>query len=152
MNTVIISDTSCLIALDRINKLEILNQLFAVIITTPDVQSEFKKELPAWIHLQNVKDIDKFNELKNLVDLGEASAIALAIETDSSVLIIDEKKGRQVARNFNIPIIGTLKIILLAKKKGIIPLIKPVIEELELNKFRFSKSLITQTLIEGEEI
>jgi len=152
MNTIIISDTSCLIALDRINKLDILNQLFPFIITTHDVRNEFKKTFPDWIHLKDVKDIGKLNELRQMVDLGEASAIALALETSSSVLIINDKKGRQVAKSLHIPIIETLKIILLAKQKGIIPLIKPIIEELEYNKFRFSKSLITETLIQGGEI
>jgi len=152
MNTIVISDTSCLIALDRINKLDILHRLFPFIITTHDVQNEFKKTLPDWIHLKAVKDIVKLNELKHMVDLDEASVIALALETSSSVLIIDVKKGRQVARNLHIPIIGTLGIILLAKQKGIIPLIKPIVEELEFNKFRFSKSLITETLIQGGEI
>lgn len=151
MSKVIISDTSCLIALDLINKLDILHQLFPEILNTPEVQKEFKKRLPAWIHIQEVKNTAKKQEISNLVDAGEASAIALAIETSHAILIIDEKKGRQIAKNYYVTIIGTLRVILLAKQKNIIPAIKPIIAELEENKFRFSKTLVATILKEGRE-
>lgn len=151
MIPIIISDASCLIALDRINRLEILNKVFSEIITTPEVKAEFVKELPAWIKIRAVKDRIKINELSHIVDLGEASAIALAIETSRSILIIDEKKGRKTASDLGLPIIGTVKVILLAKQKAIIPEIKPIILELERNNFRFSKALIKKALTEANE-
>jgi predicted nucleic acid-binding protein len=55
------------------------------------------------------------------LDTGEASAIALAMETVNSTLIIDEKKGRKFAKNLGLQIIGTLKILLLAKQHRLIP-------------------------------
>ena len=152
MSKIIISDTSCLIALDRIKQLELLHRTFTSIITTNEVQAEFGSTLPSWISIHDVKDTNKLRELESIIDKGEASAIALALETNDSVLIIDERKGRKLARELNINIIGTLKILLIAKKKGIVPSVKQLIEQLEKNNFRFSKPIINEILKEAGEI
>lgn len=88
-----------------------------------------------------------------LVDLGEASSIALALEDpDHTLLIIDEKKGRKVAIQNNLEIIGTLGILLMAKKKGIVPSVKELLFELSAKKFRFSQAIIQKILEElGEK-
>lgn len=151
MSNIIISDTSCLIAFDRINQLEILHHVFDSIVTTSNVQQEFGKDLPEWIKIQDALNQDKKVELEKVVDTGEASAIALAIEIQNSVLIIDEKKGRKVARSLNLQIIGSLRVLLIAKQKGIIKNIFPLIQELEKKNFRFSKILIDQVLTAANE-
>lgn len=151
MSNIIISDTSCLIAFDRINQLEILHHVFDSIVTTSNVQQEFGKDLPEWIKIQDALNQDKKAELEKVVDTGEASAIALAIEIQNSVLIIDEKKGRKVARSLNLQIIGSLRVLLIAKQKGIIKNIFPLIQELEKKNFRFSKILIDQVLTAANE-
>lgn len=143
---IIISDTSCLIALSRINKLEILQKLFTTIITTPEVKAEFGAPLPAWVTISEVKDLDRKLELETLLDKGEASSIALALEVPQSILIIDEKKGRKIARSLNIQIIGTLKILMLARQKGEIDDLSSVIKELEQKNFRFSRNIIARML------
>lgn len=142
MNIIVISDTSCLIALDRISQLDLLQELFQQIITTQIVQEEFGKELPEWIQIVEVQNQDKIQELEAVLDKGEASAIALALETEKSQLIIDEKKGRKVAQNLKIDIIGTLKVIQMAKQKGIIQSARPVIEDLQKAGFRFSQKIV----------
>lgn len=81
INKIIISDTSCLIALERINQLNILRQLFSSILITNEVEIEFDKSLPDWIIIQKVQNGQKKAELQQIVDDGEASAIALALET-----------------------------------------------------------------------
>jgi predicted nucleic acid-binding protein len=98
-DTVIISDTSCIIALSRIDRLDILSQLFPHILITPEVETEFGKALPAWIKVQRGIDEKQKEKLQLLVDLGEASAIALALERKNCILIIDEKKGRKLAES-----------------------------------------------------
>ena len=151
-NKIIISDASCLIALDRINQLDLLQKIFTTILTTEEVQKEFGEPLPVWITIKQVKDSSKVKELETIVDKGEASAIALALEINDSVLIIDEKKGRKLAKQLDIHIIGTLKILLIAKKKEIIPSIKNIIEQLEKNNFRFSQSIINEILNDAGEL
>jgi predicted nucleic acid-binding protein len=101
MSKIIISDTSCLIALRRINELEILRKVFNTIITTPEVAHEFGQPLPPWILLKKTTEKLTFKEVSLLLDEGEASAIVLALETKDSVLVIDEKKGGKIAQTLN---------------------------------------------------
>lgn len=142
MSFVVISDTSCLIALDRINQLDLLQKLFQQVVTTQAVQEEFGKELPKWIRIDEIQNSDKTLELEAVLDKGEASAIALALETKESRLIIDEKKGRKVAQNLNIEIFGTLRIIQMAKQKGIIESARPVIVELRQAGFHLPPKIV----------
>ncbi len=152
MASVIISDTSCLIALDRVDQLHILQQAFSIVYTTAKVQEEFEKALPAWIVVKTVNDQAQLKKLELLLDAGEASAITLALETPNSVLIIDEKKGRKIASDLHLDIIGTLKVLLIAKEKGIIVSVKQIIEQLNQRSFRFSKALVTEVLkLAGED-
>jgi predicted nucleic acid-binding protein len=151
MNKVVISDTSCFIAFDRINKLEILQLVFGTVLTTPRVMQEFGKNLPAWITLKEATNQDKLIELEGILDKGEASAIALALEIPGALIIIDEKKGRKIAKSLDLEVIGSLKVLLIAKQKGIIRAIHPIIQELESKNFRFSNELLEQALLEAGE-
>jgi predicted nucleic acid-binding protein len=80
MDKIIISDTSCLIALSNIELLDLLKDLYKEIIITREVQEEFGKKLPEWIKISDVKDKQKQSEVEKKLDKGEASSIALAIE------------------------------------------------------------------------
>ena len=105
MRKIIISDTSCLILLHKIGELEILHKLFGVVVTTQEVAGEFGIPLPSWIELQQPLNTKYQSIIEASVDRGEASAIALAIEHENSLLIIDEFKGRKLAQHLglNIP-------------------------------------------------
>ncbi len=152
IDKIIISDTSCLIALDRINQLNILHQLFLSILITKEVETEFRKSLPNWIIVQQLKNAKKKAELQQIVDEGEASAIALALETENCILIIDEKKGRKVAQSLHLKIAGTLQILLLAKSKGIITSLAQLLSQLEQQNFRFTDSLKEEVLKKANEL
>lgn len=138
MDKIIISDTSCLIALTRINQLHILKILFDEIFITEEVQDEFGTPLPDWIRTKNLINNAHKLELEKLLDSGEASAIALALEIENSLLIIDELKGRKIASQYDFPIIA-LGILLLAKKENLIVDLNPIIQELSACGFRISK-------------
>jgi predicted nucleic acid-binding protein len=85
------------------------------------------------------------------IDKGEASAITLAIEFDSSLLIIDDRKARKLAERLGLNYTGTLGVILRAKEKGLIPTIRPVLEKIQLTNFRFSTMVFNEILkIAGE--
>ncbi len=117
MDKIIISDTSCLIALSKINQLELLKSLFSQIIITKEVFTEYGSPLPDWIMIFEVKNAQKRAELEDRLDKGEASSIALALEIENTTLIIDEIKGRKIAQSLNIDIIGTIGVILLQKRE-----------------------------------
>jgi predicted nucleic acid-binding protein len=141
MRKCIISDTSCLILFDRIDSLHLLYETYGEITLTPEVFQEYGRSLPDWINIVSVKNKDRQTEFEKLVDLGEASAIALALELPDSVLIIDDKKGRILAHKLNIELTGTLGTLLKAKQKGLIPNIKPFLDKLRQIEYRLSKEL-----------
>jgi predicted nucleic acid-binding protein len=146
MDKIIISDTSCLIALSNIGMLHILKDLFEEVLITPEVNDEFGNQLPNWIIVSKAKDKLKQTEIENNLDKGEASSIALALEIPSSTLIIDEVKGRNIAKNMNIEIIGTVGIIILAGKKGVVNDVISVILKLVNNGFRLSNKIVDRII------
>lgn len=151
MQATIISDTSCLILLDKIGELKLLQQLFGEVVTTQIVADEFGKHLPNWIRVQNPNDITSQLVLEAAVDKGEASAIALALEMADCLLIIDELRGRKLARRLGLTITGTLGVLVQAKQNGYISMLKPLLDKVQQADFRLSEHLVQETLKEVGE-
>jgi len=141
MRRTIISDTSCLILLDKIGELSILNKLFGVITTTSAVAIEFGQALPSWFEIREPADKNYQAIIEATVDKGEASAIALAIELEDCLLIIDDLKGRKFASQLGLAIIGTIGVIVDAKLAGVIPSVKPILSKIKSTNFRFTEQL-----------
>lgn len=80
------------------------------------------------------------------VDVSEASAIALAMETDNSLIILDDYKARKTADYNGLKVVGTIGIIIKAKQLGLIPTIKPLLEKISKTNFRLSKELEQEAL------
>lgn len=141
MQKVIISDTSCLILLEKIGELELLYKLFGNIITTPEVANEFGLPLPSWVEIRKVADENYQAIIEASVDKGEASAIALAVEFDECLLIIDDLKGRKFAQKLGLTIVGTLGTIVVAKLTEIIPSVKPLLSKIKQTNFRITEKI-----------
>ena len=148
---IIIADTSCLIGLKNIGQLNLLRSVFGKIVITPEVSVEYEEAIPEWFQIQAVADAKKQEILELELDKGEASSIALALEMHLAMLIIDEKKGRTIAKGLGIPILGTLGILLKAKEMGLLPLIRTEIEKLENKGFRISDMLKKKILERANE-
>jgi len=105
-----------------------------------------------WIKIRETQNASLFMALKLQIDPGEAEAIALAIELKADLLLIDERIGRQTAQHFDLPIMGLIGVLSLAKRKGLIESIKPVLDRLMNEaKFRIRLELYQQILNnEGE--
>ena len=84
MAKIIISDTSCLIALGNIGLLHILRDLYKEVIITQEVKKEYGEKLPDWFIVLKVQNRNKLTEIATRLDIGEASSIALAIELGNS--------------------------------------------------------------------
>ena len=151
MQATIISDTSCLILLDKIDALQLLRKLYITVIVTQVVAEEFNKQLLEWIAVQNPKDVKNEQLLLASLDKGEASSIALALEQKNCRLIIDEQKGRKVARKLGLTITETLGVLAGAKQLGFIPILKPVFEKIKQTDFRLSEELLNEVLIQVGE-
>jgi len=148
----IIADTSCLIIYDKINKLEILRDTFVELIVTDEVAEEFGDELPAWIAIKRITNKNQYLELAKNLGKGEASSITLALEFDASLLIIDERKGRKVAEEMKIDIIGSLGVLIKAKETGKIESVKKILNLIDKTNFRISNSLKEQVLKKAGEL
>ena len=142
----IISNTSCLIVLDNIGLLYVLRELYGNILVTEEVSQEFDKELEDWVLIQKIHDEKYFKVINAFIDKGEASAIVLALETDNSILIIDDLKGRKIARNLGLSITGTLGVLLKAKQQGLISSLKEVLDAFKDQGFRISSGLEREIL------
>jgi predicted nucleic acid-binding protein len=146
MPSIVISDTSSLILFDKIEEFELLNKVYDLVLTTPQIAIEFGESLPDWIRIVDVKD-KKYQEfLETQVDWGEASAIALAKETDNSILLIDDLKARKLAGKLNLKFTGTLGVFHKAKQLGFVGKIKPLIDKLLATDFRISDQVISELL------
>ncbi|WP_325136356.1 DUF3368 domain-containing protein [Hymenobacter sp.] len=137
--------------LEKIGELEILHQLFGTITTTPEVAAEFGLPLPAWVEVKPVINRKYQSIIEASVDQGEASAIALAVEYDDCLLIIDDLKGRKFAQQLGLAITGTFGVLLEAKRAGVVPLVKPVLEKIKQTNFRLSAKLEALLLTQAEE-
>jgi predicted nucleic acid-binding protein len=144
--SIIITDTSCFILLDKIEAFEVLHKLFQNVTTTPEIQREFGSDLPSWVQIRSVKDIALMEVLKGSVDPGEASAIALAMETPNSLIIVDDLKGRKLATRMELNFMGTLGLLLKAKEHHIISHIRPYIDKIQITDFRISQSIVNYVL------
>ena len=116
----IISDSTTLIILFDLQRLELLSTLFSEVLIPKAVYDEIsvKKEitLPNFMKVKEVHTCDKLDTLMMLLDSGESEAIALALELKMP-LIIDEKKGRKIALQEGIKILGLLGVVYLNIKK-----------------------------------
>ncbi len=146
----IIADTSCLIIYYNIDQFRILRDTFPELIVTKEVANEFG-EMPDWLVIKEVTNKEQYLKLAEELGRGEASSIALALEIKESLLIIDEKKGRKIAKDLSIEIIGSLGILIKAKEKGVIKTVREVLELIDKTDFRISQTVREKVLEEAGE-
>lgn len=149
---IFISDTTCLIILEKINALDLLHQLSSQVITTPEIKKEFGGELPGWIDLQAADDKTLAEAFRQDVDLGEATAIALALELKDVVLLLDDRKARALANRMGLDFMGSVGVLLKAKEHGIIKSVKAYTDRILQTNFRISQSIIEQALQQAGEL
>jgi predicted nucleic acid-binding protein len=108
----VITDIGCLVELSGIKQLELLHKLYGKIHITPETAKGFKKKLPEWIEIRDVKNKNLVREINKILGPGEASSIALANETPESLLILDGNEGISFAlNNLGLTCMGTAGVI-----------------------------------------
>jgi predicted nucleic acid-binding protein len=121
-----------------------LKSLFGNITVTKTVADEFGNVLPEFVEIENPKNKNYQKILESFLDPGEASAIALALEKEECLLIIDEFKGRREAKQLGLNYTGTLGILIVAKEKGLINSVTEIIKEIGKTDFRINEKLINE--------
>lgn len=144
--TVVVSDTSPIRCLAHLSLMGLFQDLFGQVLIPPSVQAELLRPAGnspalalspfAFVRVQSPRDQKLVQQLLERLDPGEAEALALAIEVQPATLIIDERRGRRIAQQHGVPMIGTLGILLEAKRQGRLGIIRPLIERLD-NELRF---------------
>jgi predicted nucleic acid-binding protein len=147
----VIADASVLIIFDKLDRLDILQKIYQNIHITPEISKEFNKPLPDWIKIDAAKDQKYLKFIRTQVDIGEASAIALAVEKDDPLLILDDLKARKLAQQLGVKFTGTLGVINKAKELQIIDRIKPIVDQLRGTDFRISENITNDLLKRNNE-
>ncbi len=153
---IVVSDTTPVISLMKVGQLELLQKLFGVVyipkavyreLTENEVFSEEVKMVQEceFIYVEEVSNGKSVNILRNFtgLDAGESEAIILADEKQSDVLLMDEHKGRQVAKKMGITITGTIGILTQAFDEGMLMRedVERCIEWLKESGIRISEKL-----------
>jgi hypothetical protein len=131
---IVVSDTSPLTALLTVGEANLLTQLFDEVVIPEAVRNELLRNharLPAWLRAASVQNTAQAGKYAQLVDAGEAEAIELALELHADRLLIDERKGRKLAIQEGVAVIGLLGVVLLARRKALIPSARALIERLD---------------------
>jgi predicted nucleic acid-binding protein len=137
--------------LTNISELDLLQKVYGRITTTIEIVTEYGEPLPDWVEIESVKDNYRQQLLEMQVDTGEASAIALALETPDSTIIIDDYRARKIAQKLKLNYTGTIGVIVKAKLKGIIPSVKPILAKIKQTDFRLGIDVEMQALKEADE-
>lgn len=159
----IVSNTSPLIHLAKIGQLNLLPEFFGEIAIPHAVYEECitegkqREEIAMiknanWLHSYNVANKNLITALQSELDNGESEAIALALETNADLILLDDAEAREKARLYNLKITGTLGILLRAKKQGKLKSFTDVMEDLLKTGFWINPSLKRRLLIEAKEL
>lgn len=144
MSRIVVSDSTCLIGLERIQRLDLLRSVFDDVYVPPAVAREFGTP-GSWLQISAPTDHAQVAALVLLVDEGEAEAIALATEMKCEV-ILDDRQARKVASRQGVNCIGLLGVLLRAKHAGKLPALRPLLEALRKEQFFISESLVVEAL------
>ncbi|MBC8042750.1 MAG: DUF3368 domain-containing protein [Rhizobacter sp.] len=151
MREAVIVDASCLIVLDKIGELELVNCCYEKVFTTPEVALEFGGTLPVWIEIKPLTNHTLKHALGSFVGEGEASAIGLAVEMEKAILILDDLKARKTALAMKLHLTGTLGVVVKAKREKCIESVKPILQKLKHTDFRLSEILVAKIIEQAGE-
>ena len=156
----VIADAGPLIALARLERLDLLKRLFGTVLVTGWVADEVLAGGDFPVELQDLTNPDsqaQCRDLMNLhqIDMGEASAMVLAqhlaSQGDAAMLLMDDFRGRSAAQHSGFSLIGTTGLLLLGKQVGAIVAVKPCLLALREHGYFLSDRLITSALEQAGE-
>ncbi|MEA1049407.1 DUF3368 domain-containing protein [Lamprobacter modestohalophilus] len=158
-----VSDTTAITNLAAIGRLDLMHSLLGQVFIPHEVYLELTRygdRIPGarevktneWILTRDVTRRDLVDSLTPPLDLGEAEAIALAMEINAQVLIIDEYAGRQTAKALGLNIVGLVGLLIEAKRRSLIPSVAPLLDRLQQEAgFRLGAIFRERVLQEVEE-
>jgi hypothetical protein len=126
-----------MINLARIEVLHLLAELYETVVLPEAVWTEIVVEgegqpgaravqSATWIERQAVANRDLVRALRQDVDKGEAKAVALAVETEDVLLLMDERRGRETADHFDLACVGLIGVLIEAKENEHVDALAPI--------------------------
>ncbi len=152
---VVIADTSPIRYLVQIGHVDLLHRLFETVAIPNEVARELRHPSapqavqvwiaapPEWLSVREAATPDDPD--LNALDPGERSAIALGISLKADLILMDERKGSAVARRKGFEATGTLGILDLAAKRGLMDL-REAVDRLRRTNFRYRRDIVDQLL------
>jgi predicted nucleic acid-binding protein len=145
----VVADASVLIALAQIGQLPLLEGLFGEIVIPAAMAREVAPslpQLPTWIRVGELpRRRDRRVEEAEL-DPGESEALALALQVAGGQIILDDLPARHLAGTLGLPVIGTAGVLLAAKRSGLIPTVRPLLDALRTRGFRLRPDVYDEVL------
>ena len=160
---IVVSNTSPITSLAAIGYLNLLHDIYGTIIIPLAgyeemtglgyaVPSTIEVQTLSWIEKRELEDRLLLAELQKELHQGESETIALAISLNADRVIIDENPGRKKAISLGLNVIGTLGILLIAKKRRLISTIQPLMDNLIFKAgFRVNQRLYLDILKSAQE-
>lgn len=155
---IVIADTTPLINLVGVGLLDLLPQLYGTILIAQAVYREYnagsrpidpRLATLAWIRI--VSDVPPGVSLPRGLGAGEAATISLAITLTADAVLLDEQLARRVARQRDLPVVGTLGVLLAAKQSGLLSTVRPAVDAMTAQGRHISSALRARILLEAEE-
>lgn len=163
---IVVADAGPLIALARVEQLSLLAALYGQIVVPEGVLTELclESHRPGArllsdgfaqgllrTHPLPADSTAELARLRRVLDAGESAAILLAQVLACRFLLIDERRGRVMARRRGIPVVGVAGVLLAAKRRGLLETVQPILLALSRQGYRLSDALITEVLRLAEE-
>jgi len=157
-----VSDSTILIGLAKIEKTDLLRDIFQKIYIPEAVFREVTEEgdqragaktvrEAAWIIKKQIHDYAQANMLMTVLEKGEAEVLVLAKEIQADLILLDEEKARKTAVRAGFKVMGLIGILMVAKRLGRIATIRTYIEKLQREKFRLSEKVVNTALKQAGE-
>ena len=155
---VVVSDSGPLIALGRLDLLSLLPVLFTQVQVPQEVLDEClarpdnadATRICSALSLSWLTRCDATPIVKDGLDLGERAAIARALEIGAG-LLADDRAARQHAEVLGLVVVGTLGVLVRAKRSGHVGAIRPLVEQLRASGQRLSNAAVAQALVAAHE-
>ncbi len=150
----VISNSSPLIALAQIGRIEILHQLHPNVLVPPAVAREVAPtipELPGWLLVRPLAHPRQPQTVSGSIGPGEQDVISLGLELGAERLILDEQPARRLAASLGLRVIGTVGLLLAAKDRGFLAKIKPELDRLLAVRFFMGQELYDRAIGQAGE-
>jgi predicted nucleic acid-binding protein len=160
-----VSDSSVLIHLGAIGRLDLLPAAFSEVIVPIEVWREVVEQggsraavevvraaaKGGWLRVQSPTNPALMKVLLQNLHPGEAASICLAVEIRPDVLLMDETDGRSIARNLELKTRGIVGLLLEAKQAGRLPLVRPLLTQLSNGGFYLDPGFVARIIAQAGE-